>query len=94
MPFDGIRKLHLERVAAELYSDQMPYHSFSHVLGTLAAGAMLVDHCLKEGLPINAEAVYYALLFHDAGYYQQGLYEQGRVFCLPRRSMLACRNYS
>jgi hypothetical protein len=26
MPFDGIRNAHLEQVAAELYSDQMPYH--------------------------------------------------------------------
>ena len=29
MPFDGIRKPHLEQVAAELYSDQLPYHNFS-----------------------------------------------------------------
>jgi hypothetical protein len=48
----------------------MPYHSFDHVLGTLAAGAMLVERCLKEGVPINCEAVYYALLFHDAGYHE------------------------
>jgi predicted metal-dependent HD superfamily phosphohydrolase len=70
MPFDGIRNVHLEQVAAELYSDQMPYHSFNHVLGTLAAGAVLVERCLKEGIPINGEVVYYALLFHDAGYHE------------------------
>ena len=70
MPFDGIRKPHLEQVAAELYSDQMPYHNFNHVLRTLAAGEVLVERCLKEGVPINSEVVYYALLFHDAGYHE------------------------
>jgi predicted metal-dependent HD superfamily phosphohydrolase len=70
MHFDEIRNAHLEHVAAELYSDQMPYHSFNHVLGTLAAGAVLVERCLKEGVPINSEVVYYALLFHDAGYHE------------------------
>jgi hypothetical protein len=73
MPFDGIRNAHLEQAAAELYSDQMPYHSFNHVLGTLAAGAVLVERCLKEGVPINREVVYYALLFHDAGYHENHL---------------------
>ena len=32
MHFDGFRNAHLEKVAAELYSDQMPYHNFNHVL--------------------------------------------------------------
>lgn len=70
MHFDEIRNAHLEQVAAELYSDQMPYHNFNHVLETLAAGAILVERCLKEGVPINGEVVYYALLFHDAGYHE------------------------
>ena len=70
MHFDGIRNAHLEEVAAELYSDQMPYHNFNHVLGTVAAGAILVERCLKEGIPIHGEVVYYALLFHDAGYHE------------------------
>lgn len=68
--YDGLRNPHLEQVAAELYSDEMPYHNFNHVLGTLAAGKILVDRCLREGVPINAEVVYYALLFHDAGYHE------------------------
>jgi predicted metal-dependent HD superfamily phosphohydrolase len=70
MHFDEIRNAHLEQVAAELYSDQMPYHNFNHVLGTVAAGAVLVERCLKGGVPINSEVVYYALLFHDAGYHE------------------------
>ena len=70
MHFDEIRNAHLEQVAAELYSDQMPYHNFNHVLGTVAAGAVLVERCLKEGVPIDSEVVYYALLFHDAGYHE------------------------
>jgi predicted metal-dependent HD superfamily phosphohydrolase len=70
MNFDGIRNPHLEKVAAKLYSDRMPYHNFDHALNTLAAGAVLVERCHNEGLPINVEAVYYALLFHDAGYHE------------------------
>jgi predicted metal-dependent HD superfamily phosphohydrolase len=70
MHFYGIRNAHLEQVAAELYSDQLPYHNFNHVLGTVAAGAVLVERCLKEGVPISGEVVYYALLFHDAGYHE------------------------
>jgi predicted metal-dependent HD superfamily phosphohydrolase len=70
MRFDGTRNAHLEQVAAELYSDQMPYHSFNHVLGTLAVGAVLVERCLEEGVPVNGEVVYFTLLFHDAGYHK------------------------
>jgi predicted metal-dependent HD superfamily phosphohydrolase len=66
--FDGIRNARLQQAAAELYSDEMPYHNFDHVLRTLAAGEIFVDRCLTEGIPITAEVVYYALLFHDAGY--------------------------
>ena len=70
MPFDRIRNAHLEQVAAELYSDQMPYHNFNHVFGTLVAAELLMERCLKEGVPINGEVVYFALLFHDAGYHE------------------------
>jgi predicted metal-dependent HD superfamily phosphohydrolase len=69
MPF-AIRNPHLEQVAAELYSDRMPYHSFRHVQRALAAGALLVERCLKQGVPIDVDVVYYALLFHDAGYHE------------------------
>jgi hypothetical protein len=55
MHFDRIRNAQLEQAVAELYSDQLPYHNFNHVLRTLAAGAVLVESCLKEGIPINGE---------------------------------------
>jgi HD superfamily phosphodiesterase len=70
MPFDGIRKPHLEQVAAALYSDQMPYHNFSHVLRTLVEAELLVERCLKGCVPVNSEVIYFALLFHDAGYHE------------------------
>jgi predicted metal-dependent HD superfamily phosphohydrolase len=70
MQFDSIRNDQLEKAASKLYSDQMPYHNFNHVLRALAAGDELVERCLREGVPINGEIVYYALLFHDAGYHE------------------------
>ena len=33
-------------------------------------GEVLVERCLREGVPINREVVYCALLFHDAGYHE------------------------
>jgi hypothetical protein len=98
MHFDGIRNAHLEQGAAELYSDQMPYHSFNHVLGTLAAGAVLVENCVNEGVPINGDVVYYALLFHDAGYHEnhisKGFTSKEEYSAHLACSVLACRSYS
>jgi predicted metal-dependent HD superfamily phosphohydrolase len=58
----------LEKCAAALYSDNLPYHNFSHALRSVEAGREIVARCMKEGVRIEADVVYYALLFHDAGY--------------------------
>lgn len=58
----------LERRVAELYDDGLHYHNFDHVLRVIDAGARMLEQCRKEGVEIDEEAVYYAILLHDAGF--------------------------
>jgi predicted metal-dependent HD superfamily phosphohydrolase len=58
----------LEKTAAGLYEAALPYHNFNHVQDTLAAGEEILSQCAAEGRNVDAQVVYYALLFHDAGY--------------------------
>jgi HD superfamily phosphodiesterase len=48
----------------------LPYHNFNHVLRTLVSAELLMERCLKGGVPIDSEVLYYALLCHDAGYHE------------------------
>ena len=64
----GIRNKQLEAQARALYSDALPYHNFDHIQDTLQSAAMVVERCQEEHIRIDAEVVYFALLFHDAGY--------------------------
>ncbi len=65
--FATMRDPPLEAEAAALYSD-LPYHNFAHVEATLAAADVIIGHCREEGIRVEPQVVYYALLFHDAGY--------------------------
>jgi predicted metal-dependent HD superfamily phosphohydrolase len=60
----------LEARASALYDAALPYHNFAHALDAVRAGQLLVDRCRDDGVPIEADVVYYALLFHDAGYHE------------------------
>ena len=63
-----IRNPEIEAEARGLYSPALPYHNFDHIEDTLAAAATIVARCREENIRIDVEVVYYALLFHDAGY--------------------------
>ena len=63
----------LEQMVATLYSDTLPYHNFGHALTVTAAGEEIVRRCHQEGIRIEDDVVYYALLFHDAGYHEDHL---------------------
>lgn len=65
-----MRDTKLEASARALYSDALPYHNFHHVDDTLAAAELIVERCRQEHIRIDATVVYFALLFHDAGYHQ------------------------
>lgn len=65
---EGARDPELEQRARALYSAELPYHNFEHVLETLDSAAGIVARCRTEGIRIDARVVYLALLMHDAGY--------------------------
>jgi len=59
-----------EQIASDLYSSQIPYHNFKHALRAIEIGMQIVKYCQEENVPIDKNIVYYALLFHDAGYHK------------------------
>ena len=67
---NDIRDAQLEAKAKALYSDELPYHNFSHILDTLNSADIILTRCMRENIRIDARAVYFALLFHDAGYHE------------------------
>lgn len=69
----AVRLPGLEADARALYSPALPYHNFDHIQDTLEAAAVIVERCQAEGIRIDVEVVYYALLFHDAGYHEDHL---------------------
>ncbi|MEM7540964.1 MAG: hypothetical protein AAF384_05190 [Pseudomonadota bacterium] len=66
--FSAIDRDRLEPIAQALYDEALPYHNFAHVKDTLRAADGILDRCRSEGIRIETDVVYYALLFHDAGY--------------------------
>jgi predicted metal-dependent HD superfamily phosphohydrolase len=61
------------KLAAQLYSDKLPYHNFQHALKAVERGEEIVARCHEDGVEINDGVVRYALLFHDAGYHEDCL---------------------
>lgn len=57
----------LER-AEDYYTDELPYHNFSHVKETLEAAEELIDRCREYNVDIDQEVVQAALAFHDASH--------------------------
>lgn len=64
------RKPEAERVAEKIYSNELPYHNFSHAEEAVENGRIIVQNCRKENLPVDEKVVYYANLFHDGGFHE------------------------
>ncbi len=64
------RDSRIEARARALYSDTLPYHNFAHIEDTLAAANTIIERCRAEHIRIDTAVIYYALLFHDAGYHE------------------------
>jgi len=58
----------IEALAERFYDADLPYHNFSHALDATLSGLEVVKRCRKAGIPVKEKVVYYALLFHDAGF--------------------------
>jgi predicted metal-dependent HD superfamily phosphohydrolase len=63
-----IRNLDLESEVETLYSADLPYHNFQHAIDTILAAEHITGRCREEGIRVDHQVVYYALLFHDAGF--------------------------
>lgn len=64
------RNAELENRVAQLYDERLQYHNFGHVLRVLDAAEQLLVQCRSEGVAVDEEVVYYAILLHDAGFYE------------------------
>ncbi len=60
----------IEQAAAKLYRSDLPYHNFKHAMHTVEAAELIIRRCEQEGVRVDAQVVYYALVFHDAGFHQ------------------------
>ena len=58
----------LEQVAAQHYDPKLQYHNFDHIRFVLQEGEKIIARCKKEGVAVNEAVIYYAILFHDAGF--------------------------
>ncbi len=68
-----IRNFDLEAEVERLYSADLPYHNFQHAIDTIDAAEHITARCLEEGIRVEHRVVYYALLFHDAGFSEDHL---------------------
>ena len=66
--FKKIRDEKAEVSARKLYSKKLAFHNFFHVIETLKFANKIVNSLVTKLSTINLETIYYALLFHDAGY--------------------------
>lgn len=60
----------LKQAAAALYSPALPYHNFEHALAVAQVARGIAGRCRDEGVPVDAEVVWLAALFHDAGFHE------------------------
>ena len=63
----------IEQKASTVYKSKLPYHNFGHAITVMRYAEGLVEKCKREGVPLDEKVVYYALLFHDAGYHEDHL---------------------
>ena len=60
----------IEKIASEMYSSKLPYHNFGHAVTVTRYSEEIIERCKREDVALDEKAVYYALLFHDAGYHE------------------------
>ncbi|MFT5131567.1 MAG: hypothetical protein ACI9SC_000025 [Gammaproteobacteria bacterium] len=63
----------IEKTASELYEPKMPYHNFGHAITVTRFSEGIIEKCKHESVLLDEKVVYYALIFHDAGYHEDHL---------------------
>jgi predicted metal-dependent HD superfamily phosphohydrolase len=63
-----MRDAQLEKTAELHYDPSLPYHNFGHIRDALTAAETILTRCRARRRKLDETAVYYAVLFHDAGY--------------------------
>ena len=63
----------IEKTASQLYESKLPYHNFGHAVTVTRYSEGIIERCKREGIPLDEDVVYYALIFHDAGYHEDHL---------------------
>ena len=58
----------LEKIAASLYDPKLNYHNFDHIRDVMNDADKILARCKGEGVEVDEAVVYYAILFHDAGF--------------------------
>ena len=60
----------IEKIASQMYEPKLPYHNFGHAVTVMRHSEAIIERCKKENVPLDETVVYYALIFHDAGYHE------------------------
>lgn len=55
-------------LARSLYSDNLHYHNFQHVIDTLSVAERIIRQCEDKQIHYDKKVICHAILFHDAGY--------------------------
>lgn len=62
--------MNIEEIARSFYNPRLEYHNFNHALEVWNSAREIIMRCRQDGKPVNERVVYYACLFHDAGYHE------------------------
>lgn len=68
--FPEFQREQLIEAASKLYNEKLKYHNFEHAQNTIEVSQEIIERCKKENLEVDEDVIYYALLFHDAGYFE------------------------
>jgi predicted metal-dependent HD superfamily phosphohydrolase len=56
-----------------MYELKMPCHNFGHAITVTRHSEIIIEQCRRENVSLDEKTVYYALIFHDAGYQEDHL---------------------
>lgn len=60
----------IENKVEKLYTYDLPYHNFDHVLESLETAMEMVWESFSFGVRVDTQVVYYSLLLHDALFHE------------------------